>query len=93
MRPQVSKPARNGSNSPLFNANDIRLSHLPISRDGPDFFFQVQRDDFHNLAPVKHGVGKKTFYEQPQATKCDPSDQRQTDNNSAKDDRVEQKVG
>src|SRR5208283_4938842 len=45
----------------LFEANDIRLSHLPLPRHPPGSVFQVQGDDFHGFPAIEHGVGKKPF--------------------------------
>src|SRR6266481_4054142 len=92
MRLQVSKRALNRAKFLLFDANDIRLSDLPLPRQRWGLVFQVQRDEFHNLGTVKHGVGEKPFYEKAQATKRDPRNQCQAHHDSAKNNRVEQKI-
>ena len=90
MRPQVSKRDQNGTKSLLFDANDIRLSHLPLPRQRSGGVIQVQRDDFHRLPAIEDGVGKKPFHEHSQATKRNPGHQSQADHNSAEKNRVEQ---
>src|SRR6266436_10388740 len=92
IRLQVSKRALNGAKFLLFDANDIRLSDLPLPGQRRGLVFQVQRDEFHNLGTVKHGVGEKPFYEEAQAAKRDPRNQCQAHYDSAKNNRVEQKI-